>query len=1466
MKNNFKIGGKTIGLVILSVIVLSFSFFMITRGASAMMQALETYDGGGGGGGTTTSAPATTPTKVPVVTTRTQCSGTTLNTYTTTDGVEVLSGSAVNNASCGYVKPGTSGQLYNASSWPAAGSTVTLQWCTNGATASYQSVCNGSTQEMWTVTAAHTDTNCTTSGEALPMVSLKNKRMVASAGVAILPDTAPSGYKYAPEVCTTVQVPESRTLAASNPNSVNCPIACTSAANVCGDTAVGTRSGGTCSAGIPAVNPLKYPKYGQTCTVSNSCGSSATGKWDCHGVFCDAIAPANPAGYGSACTSAANVCGMTNAGTKDCNGVCNASKPSDSACTRCEPSNACGQSSSGYLVNGVCSVTAPPDTSCTSCTKSNSCGDKSSTGIMINGVCNAVQPAERLGFGQSCTSTANSCGKTNSGTKDCNGTCSATQPSDSICTTCRSPSNACGGFTTGITLANGTCSVTTAPSVDLSTNPKYGQTCTAKNSCGISATGTFLCGNIGCSESAPSESTCWPTGSCTSNANSCGQSTQGKYVNGVCNAVQPANPNGYGASCQSTPNTCGQTNSGINGCYGCSATQPSDAMCATCRGPSNACGGFTTGIKKADGSCTVTTAPAVDLSANPKYGQACTATNSCGVSASGTYLCANIGCSASAPSTPAGYGQSCTSSANSCGQTSSGVGKCDGTCSGTTPPPPPIVVCASAANNCGTTNSGTINCSGACSAVKPADSLIKDSPCTSAANACGMTNSGTKNCAGVCSAVTPSDGLCTCGGTKPANYGNACTSVANSCGAKNSGTIVCDGTCSASKPANPANYGNACTSSPNVCGTTSSGTIQCNGACSAVTPTPTVYGQACTSAANSCGVTSSGTYRCDGTCTASKPSDSSCTTCSPANKCGDSVSGIIVNGTCTVSAPPERLGYGNACNPTPNKCGMFDTGTIKCDGTCSVTAKIPDIMCPGPCTSAANSCGDTKAGNMIGGVCDAIKPAERPVFIATGLCVIPPPAPINGVCSTTSVDGCDAGFSQNSSENTTFNFWTCKGINTGAKDAACSLKKVFAPTPVVTVNPATNTVIAGQNTTFTWTATNSTYCERYKDSSLAASNIGNSGTFVLGPQTVNTVYEIRCMNMTGSTPYPVSGATHTVTVNPVPLPVITITPTNSNITSGQTATFSWNVTGATSCNKYKDGTDEGVVPFVRSFTTPVLTYDTTYDIRCVNSVGIQAIKSHKVFVAAIPPSDPKLVIIEQPISYSTIPFGEYHTQRLVLMNQGDLTLKGKITISNDQGSVFTIRETSKDFNLSKGSTATFNITFTPKNYGSSKNAMVNKIRNTAASLLALAGPVKIYSSAVIVITSNDPAGTQNVSIDGTGVDNVSGQANLQAGDVPQGVSRTFNYRVDNNALTSVTACLKINSGNVFKIGTSLTAEKTINARAQELFNIVFSPLAISTYTDVLSVGVRQLDGSCKSMYDVNLSGNGVKPVSNFKEL
>ena len=118
----------------------------------------------------------------------------------------------------------------------------------------------------------------------------------------------------------------------------------------------------------------------------------------------------------------------------------------------------------------------------------------------------------------------------------------------------------------------------------------------------------------------------------------------------------------------------------------------------------------------------------------------------------------------------------------------------------------------------------------------------------------------------------------------------------------------------------------------------------------------------CTSAPNACGYTNSGVL-IGGSCSAIAPSDSLC-----------------------LPAPPNPVGYGNACASVANICGQTNSGTIQCDGSCSATVPSNPVGYGNACTSVANICGQTNSGTIqCDGSCSAITPSDS-------LCNQPPEA------------------------------------------------------------------------------------------------------------------------------------------------------------------------------------------------------------------------------------------------------------------------------------------------------------------------------------------------------------------------------------------------------------------------------------------------------------------------------------------
>lgn len=107
------------------------------------------------------------------------------------------------------------------------------------------------------------------------------------------------------------------------------------------------------------------------------------------------------------------------------------------------------------------------------------------------------------------------------------------------------------------------------------------------------------------------------------------------------------------------------------------------------------------------------------------------------------------------------------------------------------------------------------------------------------------------------------------------------------------------------------------------------------------------------------------------------------TTCTPTNSCGDSNGTgeyITCLGTCSISAPAERPGYGNSCTAT-NACGASNVGTLTvCTGSgvaCSVSAPAnPDGY--GDACTVTNACGSGTGTIQCDGSCSASAPSCPP--------------------------------------------------------------------------------------------------------------------------------------------------------------------------------------------------------------------------------------------------------------------------------------------------------------------------------------------------------------------------------------------------------------------------------------------------------------------------------------------------------
>lgn len=195
--------------------------------------------------------------------------------------------------------------------------------------------------------------------------------------------------------------------------------------NIAASSPFGDTSGLIVPASCPSdLHDASY--YGQPCGACNSCGScNGGGTYQCGGA-CSVSAPANPPGYGSACTST-NACGASYPATTTCTGA--KATPltwADGAGSWHEAGYTCPPNTVTY--------TAPWNGTVACYVGQCSTSDPSAGTIQCDGTCSGTTPPLPAGYGATCYSPKNpTCGNQGIGTIGCNGLCDAVIPPDSTC-------------------------------------------------------------------------------------------------------------------------------------------------------------------------------------------------------------------------------------------------------------------------------------------------------------------------------------------------------------------------------------------------------------------------------------------------------------------------------------------------------------------------------------------------------------------------------------------------------------------------------------------------------------------------------------------------------------------------------------------------------------------------------------------------------------------------------------------------------------------------------------------------------------------------------------------------------------------------------------------------------------------------------------------------------------------------
>ncbi|MFZ1074902.1 MAG: hypothetical protein WAN50_00820 [Minisyncoccia bacterium] len=470
--------------------------------------------------------------------------------------------------------------------------------------------------------------------------------------------------------------------------------------------------------------------------------------------------------------------------------------------------------------------------------------------------------------------------------------------------------------------------------------------------------------------------------------------------------------------------------------------------------------------------------------------------------------------------------------------------------------------CTSAANSCGQTNTGTVQCDGTCSASTPANPSGYGNACTSAANACGQTNTGTVQCDGTCSASTPSDSSCPLPTSSVTESPNP---VLYNTGGGTTGTATIKLTSSAA-----AYYCNV-----NIDKNDGNGFVDISG-----------YG-----GPTSPGYFTSGTWNVTGLSPGVHNIRSLCANSAMSYQPAWTVSSFTVNGPpaaptgiitaspnpCTVAAGqsgcPVTVSW-NTSN-TPSASVVQQGGGTLWTG---INGSQTDTGVYSPVTLVLKDSG----GNVLGSVLISGNCASGSSWDGNKCA-----AAVNGVCASTHYN-CAPGTSGANQFVPPLYTWTCAGSGGGSSASCsecsngatnptsgcnkCTSSLVFnpvtnscAPAPACTISVSKSSIKVGDTDTLTWTCSNASSCTQ----------TSNSYGFSTGGQTSGSDTTVGPFGTAGT--YSFGLTCDTFPIPPFPTitviqPTISLTATNTRVPLGGNTTLSYAATLVQSCTLYKNGT------------------------------------------------------------------------------------------------------------------------------------------------------------------------------------------------------------------------------------------------------------------------------------------------------
>ena len=388
--------------------------------------------------------------------------------------------------------------------------------------------------------------------------------------------------------------------------------------------------------------------------------------------------------------------------------------------------------------------------------------------------------------------------------------------------------------------------------------------------------------------------------------------------------------------------------------------------------------------------------------------------------------------------------------------------------------------------------------------------------------------------------------------------------------------------------------------------------------------------------------------------------------------------------------------------------------------------------------------------------------------------------------------------------------------------------------PTITTQPGSQTVTAGQTTTFAVVAAGTaplSYQWKKNGVNIAGATLSSYTTPATTTSDSGSTFSVVVTNTAGT----VASAAATLTVNPAPVsPTITTQPASQTVTAGQTATFGVVASGTAPLSyQWKKNGVNIAGATAASYTTPATTTSdsgSTFAVVVTNTAG--TVTSSAATLTVNPAPAPVIQLNPTSINFGNAVVGINLSQVLIIKNTGTATLT--ISQVTATGSAFSVSGFSLPLNVSAGQQTTITATFLPTVAGS--------------------------ASGSVSVVSNAPTSPSSVSLSGTGIAatfvlSIS-PASLSFGNITTSSSSAAQSVIITNTGNSNVVISQISLSGAGYTMTGGSAPVTLTPLQTASLSVQFSPAAAGAVSGNVSIA----SNATGSPAAVPLTGTGVAPV------